>query len=229
MPEIQRHWHGWRGSDDQLARVFRATVEQAANDMTSTPTCRIDVEVKGDHEIFASPQQFLDEVTKEALRRFQSIKCTVNASGLAIKYEMTWQGPFWMPDRSAEVALLVAGEDTSRVDGVAQAVQAAVSRAAVGTWRHFIASQTVERGVTFAVVFVAGVALKLVGVEPFGEVRGLAGLALALLVGWYIQGILYPDLEVTQGGKSVLIRVRTLVWTLSVGLIAAGLSKLVFG
>jgi hypothetical protein len=227
MAEVRRQWRGWRGSRDQLARVFRAMIDQAANGAASTPECRIEVEVKGDREVFSSPKQFLDEVTQEALRRFQRIKCTVNASGVAIEYKMTWNFPIWVPDRSAEVTLLVAGEDSSRVEGVAQAIQAAVSRAAVGRWRHRIASKSVEMGITCAVAFIAGLALRLVGTASVWVWSFL--LALALAVGEYLRGFLYPDLEVKQGGKTRLARVRAFVWTLLLGLIGTGLGKLVFG
>jgi hypothetical protein len=227
MAEMRRQWHGWRGSLDQLTRVFRAMVEEAEKDAASTPECRIEVEVKGDREPFSSPQQFLNEVTKEALQRFQRIKCTVNASSVAIEYEMAWQFPIWMPERSAEVTLLVAGEDSSRVEGAAQAVQAAVSRAAVGRWRHRIASKSLEMGMAGAVAFIAALALASVGAVSawaWGAV-----MAFALAVGEYLRRFLYPDLEVKQDGKSRFARVRGFVWTLLVALIGTGLGKLIFG
>lgn len=65
--------------------------------------------------------------------------------------------------------------------------------------------------------------------KPLASIRGFVVLVLAQGAGWYLQGIRYPDLEVTQDGKSVLARIRAFIWTLIVGLIGAGLSKLVFG
>jgi hypothetical protein len=57
-------WHIWRGSPELLAHVMRVA-ERATGGPTKTA---IDIAVQDDHEIFSTPQEFLDGVTLEALR-----------------------------------------------------------------------------------------------------------------------------------------------------------------
>src|SRR2546421_11322935 len=67
-------WFSWRGSPQLVAQVARAAQRAAGADV-----CSIVVSVRGDQEVFASPANFAEDVTPEALRDFSSIR--ISAAG----------------------------------------------------------------------------------------------------------------------------------------------------
>ena len=234
MPDVEDHWNSWRGSSQQLMHVFDVAVEVATDEGSAVPKCEITIEVDDDREGYRSPDEFYQKASEETLASFDAIRCAVTGPSIDVRFDMAWEGPRLIPDRSATITLHVSGPDSQRVDKAARASRAAIKRSAAGHWRHFWKSRAIELAVTVPVVFVSGLAAALLGLKSFTSVRGFICLAIALVVGWYIEGLLYPDLEVTVTGKtSRLKRLRNWFWgitlALATGLLGGWLKDVIFG
>ena len=72
-------WPVWRGSPELLAHVIR--VAERACEATETT---IDVEVRGDNEVFTSADDSIAHVTPDALRHFSSLSVDTSGENMAI-------------------------------------------------------------------------------------------------------------------------------------------------
>ena len=215
-------WPSWRGSEELLAHVFRTAVKAASLSGSDSPACEVEIAVRGDCETFTSPQDFRDNVTREALAQFESIAATVRGPAVTVQLVMSLHGPRWSPWRSATVSLDVSGQDEDAVAAATERMRSAVERGTPGPWRHKLINELVDHGISFLMLLIVLVLLEIWD-EPLFSWRGFFFLAPAIVASEYLRGVVYPHLEVRPSGtSSALVQLRRLLLGL-VGSLTAGL------
>lgn len=223
-------WRAWRGTPELLAQTMRSALRAVSAD---DETCKIDIEVDKDHELFASPDEFVAKVTREALRRFREM--SVCASGKKGEFELLFtRDPWWIGldgSPEAEVKLVVRGRYLTEVTAAFKAISASLRRGRSLPVAH---RKWVVLPISYSVglsILTAGAsALFLLGVSR-GTINWIIGvlLAVGLIVGGLWGSWLYPPLEIARHGQTNLSRVVKFGGPLVVGFVLSGLVKLAFG
>lgn len=200
-------WGLWRGSPELLAHVARVA-DRLAGAPADGAERRIDVNVAGDHELYASPLDFTANVTREALRDFTEILIVSSGPELGVTVRLSWhdRGPTPWDRRRAEVTATVACDDADRRAAVLTALYLALRRGGTDRgWEqglvHVAAMVLVGFASLVAGLFVSGF---LANVLPWFQAEWLGGLIVpvGLLLGYWA----YPSLEVAAPGESRLAR-----------------------
>jgi hypothetical protein len=214
----------------------------------------IDVEAAGDHEVFASPAEFVAGATREALRSFRSIQIATVGEGVHVRVFMRWTGRAerqclnmnsrigrWQARAGAwepEVLLDVGGSDSVAVEKAFTAVRAALRRGTrVGSRRHKAFYVILCGG--FILVFAAAgfsgiyaVGAQDLPVDPTEDFPTLTGLLLGgsvALLAVFLARWLFPALEVASAGQSRMWRAFKFIGPVVLALIVSGAAKKLWG
>lgn len=215
-------WRMWRSSPELLAHTVRV-----AERVTDAVETTIDVAVRDDHERFASPKEFVEDVTIDALRNFNSIAIRVRGPKMTAAIGLDWlEG-----DNKAQVVATAAGGEAfaEQVGAALTAICRAIERG--GTHRKWTQRffQVGVQALFFVAFMVIGLAafillaytpipgwLASTPFAPLGTDDGLSvivgGAAGVLAVAgggvaavWFGRRA-YPSLEVAEGGQTRLQR-----------------------
>jgi hypothetical protein len=121
-----------------LAHVAATAIWWGEEHGLSSPQCLIDVEVKGDHEFFPSPESFADRVTIQALRHFGRIVATVwFADDLVVRVDfVVIERNWWLGVTEGYVDLSVGGKHREAVDSVPHWMCRAIARGGTASWKR---------------------------------------------------------------------------------------------
>ena len=241
MPESQSaSWNFWRGTDLLLAHVIRVATGQAEEGQGAQAHCLIDIEVADDHEIFGGANEFLADVTEEALGKFRSIRLDVRAPDLHVELVMQWRRPWWHPGKKwyssapssldAEVSLRVSGRDAARVQASMHAVSSALTRGTqTGTTHQGLVAGVVSFLVT-AAVGVVGILPYIFGL-PLAVSAVISGVTLLPLFGvaMVCSAWVLPSLEVSRAGRTRLRKTLKVIGGPAAAIIVTGIGKFLFG
>lgn len=226
-------WHFWRGSPELLAHVARLAAEVVSEDDAAQTKLLIDLQMGDDHEKFASPTQFLSEVTPEGLRHFSSIEITAEGDQLKAGVRLAWTRPWWKPGTSkdADVRLRVTGDDEERRNRAAEILRAAIKR---GKTKGEVTQAVIGLALTY--LFTAGLIaafasflfLLKVSADVIGLVSLIAGI-VGVIAGTVFGTWAYPSLEVAKVGHGNFGRLIRFGGPLIVAFVLTGLAKLVYG
>jgi hypothetical protein len=236
MPEFpferKGEWRLWRGSPELLAHVVRVALRFATED-SQEAHCMIDFKVAEDHEIFSSPDEFVTNVTREALRKFKDIHIDVVGKALAINVTLRWRRPWWATGRGedAEVILAVRGEEQPSVEDAFAGVRTAIKRG--GTERG-VPQSVLIIGVMVVTAIVAAVgtgsALYLLDLpEDVVSWVAFAAWILGAVIGLVWGSWMYPSLEVASSGQMNLSRLVKVLGPLIATLIVGAIAKALYG
>lgn len=233
MAQTEELWHFWRGSPELLAHVASVALDVASEGNAAQAKLLMDLRVGDDHEKFASPTQFLSEVTTEGLRRFSSIEITAEGDQLEAEVRLAWNRPWWKPGMSmdADVLLRVTGDGEETRNAAAGALRAAINRgktrsAAPQALVGFVLTYLFTAGVVAA--FASLLFLLKVSEDVILTVSGIAAL-VGLFAGVVFGTWAYPSLEVAKIGQGNFARLIRFGGPLIVGFILTGLAKLLYG
>jgi hypothetical protein len=234
LPEKTRTWHYWRGSLElltQVARVGERAVKQHAN---ATTALEIVVDVDGDQEAFDSPTDFKNELTPEALRRFQQIAIRVDGGDLTAKVQLRWNHAWWKAKKGhdVDVELAVQSTDKPAVKDTFQRLAAAMQRGTTKSGTRWLLP------LYLLVCTLCGIAGAAV-ISTIGYLLGASDSVIWLSFA-LAQVILIPagvafalwivlPLEVFSPGKSNMA--RAFKWAIPVvtAILLAGLTKYLYG
>ncbi len=199
-------------------------------------TCMIDVEVDGDHEMFASARDFVHDVTIDALRRFASIQIDVVGPEMHVVVRLQRPQKVFKPDdliKYEGVTLEVLGRSPLAVEAAVSAMTAALKRGGAragrgeGYYRRLQAASGAAFGV--AVIFVTTFTYYLVLKDP--EFSSVLVIAFPLvLIAVAVAGFwAYPALEVAPRGETRIWRLTKVMGGLALGLVATALGRVAFG
>jgi len=225
----------WRGSPELLAHVARAALRATGQEEERTPGL-IDIEVSGDHEIFASPSDFTAQASREALAGFKSIHMEATGEAVTVVVDWSWRRPWWSPGRinqnipDAEVVLEVTGAEKTAVEEAFSLVRAALWRAGgQGEQRQAIFFTGGIIAVALMILAVAsGLYLLKVPDQVIKIAAGpmfVAGLVAGALLGTWV----YPSLEVAPAAETHLRRTIRFVVPIVLTLILGGVAKALYG
>ena len=222
--------NGWHGSPKLFAHVVRVIAEvtdAADGDLV------VDVAVGPDRELFHTAEDFLDRLSPEALRRFDSLRVSATGpDGGSVRLSMSWVRPWYQmgttPD--TEVLLSVTGPQAWQPHARAK-VESALNRG--------LPTPFMRKGGN---VWLSGL------LAAIGGIVAALGVSLlfqpddawvwALFVGspvvWLFAGLfagtwLFPEVEIAEPGHRRYVRVLKFVVPLLAALMIAGLSKSLFG
>ena len=232
-PTKREEWHFWRSSPEMLAHVARTALRATTREGEAPPACTIDIEVAGDHEIFASPSDFTANATREGLRGFNSIRIEATGAGLSAALNWRWRRAWWAPGagKDAEVVLEVVGSDKAVVEDAFDAIRASIKRSAgKSEGPQLIIGLTVMYGMTALLVAATASGLYLLKVPTdriflVTSVLGLLGIFGGAVLGTWV----YPSLEVAPAGQTHLRRSVKFVGPIVITLIVGGVAKLLYG
>jgi len=232
VPSRRGDWGYWRGSPELLAQVARVAQRCATRD-ANRPECLIVVEVAGDRELFSSPSEFVQNVTREALRRFKRIEIVTKSEFINIQVALAWRRPWWKPGfgSDAEVILIVRGTSELEVEATFNQMRAAIKRGGTdGAVPLALVTNTVIVLTVTAVVAGTISALYLLGqseqtIELASVGVGLLGFVIGALWGTWE----YPALEVAPPGQTNLWRAVKFIGPLVGSAVVAGGAKALFG
>jgi hypothetical protein len=231
---VREEWQYWRGSPGLLAQVANAAI-RGVRDGDTMPSCRIDVEVDQDHEVFESPSEFTAGVTREALRNFRSIRIDVRGDLLKVCVILAWRRPWWaFPGRSnekdAQVVLEVAGADEAAVKGAFASIRHSIKRGGREGKANASVRQVLYWATLLGVTAATASALYLLKLSDASMGAYLAttfvvGLGAAIIVGFWV----FPMIEVAPPGHTRLWRLVKFLGPAVVTVIVAGIAKLLYG
>jgi hypothetical protein len=223
-----------------------------AAEAVGVETCKIALASPPYKETFASPSEFRQGVTPEALRDCKRI--SVAAHGCELRVHVRFRldsigsgSPPLFTDERAGVLLYVRsskGVDDPRLARVTRKVRAAIERGTVSKVRDLVARSLI---VASTVVVLVATVWSLQVLSPYlddlaQEKLGIRNISHKLfqgtepVVGYvflvltaYAAQLLRPRVEVAPLGHTRLLRVAKLVGPWFAGIVAAGLVKVVFG
>lgn len=222
MMPLEHRWRLWRGSAELLHHVARVGIRAIADASgTSNVPIEIAVAVDRDSETFTALEDFRRDVTPEALRRFSFVHLMIGAGcdvGIAVTLRREEPGAVLR----LYFAQMMSGDTIVEVQ---QRLIAAVSRGYRRRDRVARASS--------AYVFGAGLLLASWLLAPSNpEAPLLVGLITVTGFGVVIEFLLrwlLPNAEVAPPGHTRFDRFMRTMATLVLGLIAAGLTKRLYG
>jgi hypothetical protein len=228
-------WHFWRGSLELLTQTARTAQLAVGEGKADSATCDIEVLVEGDRESFASPREFRENVTPEALARFTdiAIRARAKSSDLRAEVRYHWNRPWWKPGLGpdAQVDIHVSGTDAKAVRKAFERLKIAVRRGSTESGkRSSILAYTVSTIMALLCAGGIGLGVYLLGFrdEVVLWTWGIAVFALLLLsvtcTAW-----LYLALEIAPPGKTNTARTAKFLFPLLIGLGIAGLTKKLYG
>jgi hypothetical protein len=237
-------WTFWRGSPELLGHVARVAEREAASYDRGQTTCMIDVEVAGDHEIFWSPRDFVETVTREALQRFNSITIEARGDALQIVVRFLWRRPWWHPvsfrdvlmvdpsqdgDTSVKVVASVLGESPTKVDLAQAALRAAILRGGADDGpRSLVPFLVLVMTFSLIVVGTMSFAFLALSTVPTGP-PALMIAAVGGIVGVVFTSWAYPSLEVAAKSETRLWRLARYLGTATGSLLVAAIAKGLLG
>jgi hypothetical protein len=121
------YWPNWKGGLELVHRIARAA-KYAAGDDSSTVCFSLKVDALGDTEPFDTPEDFHENVTRAALRRFEAIRISAIGAALDVKVWIAKDGVTgkdWLR-RGVLVAVSSHSDDQGRVtarDSVMRAIE----------------------------------------------------------------------------------------------------------
>ena len=235
--EMEALWHSWRGSPELLAHVARVALRSidGASDGTQV-ACLIDLQVDDDHELFASPSEFLKDATPEGLNEFDRLRISAEGRDCGIEFTLVWRRGRLKRHGEADVQLDARGTDQARVRAAFASVSAAAKRGGRPVTRRGTEDAWDYAAFPVAVPIVFAVATTWIvwsclyfldqPLNNFGQTIVLAAAAV-VGVGW--AGWVKPALEVVPFSKSRLVRTLKVLIPVALGLIAGVVSKAIFG
>jgi hypothetical protein len=219
----------WRGTPQLFAHVVRVLCSSISDNQSQLISLSIDIEVRDDHEYFSSANDFLQNVTIEALRSFRSIEVVSSSKLGTACLSLRWVHPWWswtIKDNCI-VELEVTGSDSAWTENVQHTILVALNR---GTLR-------VKEGI---LGFLAGICAGLVVFPtiivilylfPSESARWLiiiVGIIL-LLTGIYFTAWVIPAIQIAPKGGTRLWRTAKAVGPVLIAIAVAGLTKKLFG
>jgi hypothetical protein len=230
-------WHFWRGSPELLAQIGRAAVRAVGTDGDPFPRCTIDVEVRGDHEVFA-PAEFAKGVTPEALRRFTSI--LISVEGVAQRPSVAIRRGT-LRDRLSihhgdEIVLMMDGTEQQSGQRTLDVIRAAIMRGTKVMSAQTLVMVAVVVGTVLTGAGMVSAALYLTKAieRPWDLMTAPSGVATGFLVlAVFIAALVlaawaYPAVEVAPMGQSRIWRIAKIVGAVAIPLILGGITKLLF-
>lgn len=123
-------WSAWRGEPKRLAQMFRQAMRELCG-RRRQPHCSIEVLVRGDIELFESPEDFVQQVSRDTLMRLSAIRLAVGDRTLSVSLTLARRNlsePF-VAYRGVLLEVR-AGDDgeVSTVEAIAAALRPSVSR-----------------------------------------------------------------------------------------------------
>jgi hypothetical protein len=88
MSVLWAQWPYWRATPGLVAHVARVCAKVAGSLSDKKPHLSIDVAMRGDTEVFKSPEDFSQDITREALQNFETL--TLKARGHSLKIAVTF-------------------------------------------------------------------------------------------------------------------------------------------
>ena len=234
MAHATVRWHFWRGSLELLTQTARTAQQLAVVDgEADSATCHIEVLVEGDRESFASPSEFKENVTPEALTRFTDIAIRAESSDLRAEVRYHWNRQWWKPGfgPDAQVDIDVSGTDAQTVQEAFERLKIAVRRGSTESGNRSSKLAYTVAGI-IAVLCAGGIAL---GVYVLGFGRDVvlwtwfSAVIALLLLSTTFAAWLYLALEIAAPGKTNLARTLKFLFPLLIGLGVAGLTKKLYG
>ncbi len=124
-------WPQWKGGEQLIARIVQAGQWALRDQEKETSSCRIDVYALGDIESFDSPTEFVEGVSKDALRKLDAVVVRLQAHDIAMAVTFSRGGKRIDSWLTGGVLLQVASsrdEGASDVDAVVARVAPAIGR-----------------------------------------------------------------------------------------------------
>jgi hypothetical protein len=225
----------WHGTPALFAHIVRVLHSVASGDDADSGTLTIDVQVRGDHEIFTSVDDFLRDITREALRDFSSITVESGTKLRAAALVLNRPNPWWDVDADSKHpesgVVVIAASDQSWEEGVHQTIATALRRGArrLAFRRHNAVVPSILFGLFLGCTLLIlqylfptdSPWLFFLFLIPGVVVGGLAGL---LLGSW-----VFPAIEIAPKGSSNFRRLFKVVGPILLAIALAGVTKKLFG
>jgi hypothetical protein len=222
----EEEWFYWYSTPELLAHVTRSATRLLREHTGESPTCRIEVEVEGDKEVFDDADEFLRLATREALRHFTTIEVDVRTAAVQVTLTLHWKHRWWklVFGKSSEVVFRVTGPSAQLLHAE---LRPAVER---GASRRNVRDTTTYFALFVATLVAAGSALYLAEASRTALLATGITSTVVLVLGlpWWSTW-LTPALEVAPHRQSNFWRTVKLVGPIVVSLGLAGLAKLLYG
>jgi hypothetical protein len=225
--------NAWHGTPELFAHIVRILASVTSEENSARDTLLIDVQVHEDHERFTSADEFLQNVTLEALRSFTRIDVKASSQLGQVHLVLRWRRPWWALGKGKDsvVELGVTGSDPNWIDSSRRTVLAATSRG----WNKYRNNSIREFITAFCVGIVVGVTF-LVVIYLFFESFGGTVLLVAFAASYIISAVvtmfyaawLVPSLEIAPKGSSNLRRIIKTIGPVIAAIIIAGITKKLF-
>jgi hypothetical protein len=227
----EKVFEGWRGTPQLFAHVIRTVHAIASTGKPGPQTLLIDVQLKKDHERFSSVEDFLQNVTSEALQHFSRIDVESSGERGMVNLTLRWLVPWWKFSSGfqsdAVVELKVTG-DSDWADNARDVISNALERG----WRKIswkgLSAALLSIGIslsTFLIVFFTGYLFEWPHRLLWALFGGFVSFFPAAWAGTWV----IPTLEIAPSGQSRLWRTVKVTGTVVTSLVIAGLSKKLFG
>jgi hypothetical protein len=228
-PISRTSFPAWRGTPQLFAHVVRVLCSSISDNQSQLISLSIDIEVRDDHEHFTSADDFLQNVTIEALRSFRSIEVVSSSKLGTACLSLRWVHPWWSwtKEDNCIVELEVTGSDSAWAENVQHTILVALNRGTLRVKENVLA-------------YLAGTCLGLVTVStiivtlylfPSESVRWLiiiAGIILFLAAVYFTAWVI-PSIEIASKGGTRLWRTAKAVGPVLIAIAIAGLTKKLFG
>ena len=224
----ERVWHYWHGSPQLLAHVARVALVSVGGEGGDKATSLIDLKAGDDHEVFSSASEFVNDVSREGLSHFTSIRIKASNGDLEVDVVLIWRMSRWSfrSGEDADVRLKVRGPDETVVQSAYDAVHGALKRGGTESrWLRFL--PFLMGGCVALLALVVGLSgsylLRVSATTAFviGGVLAVAGVV------WSVWA--YASLEIAPFGETRFVRILKIGIPLALGLVATGLVTRVTG
>lgn len=218
----------WHGTPQLFAHIVRVLHGFTSAEQPERADLLIDVKVEDDHECFKSIDDFLQNITMEALRTFTGIEITSSSELGKIHLSLRWLTPWWSAKKedNSIVELDVVGADLNWAEYACQTIVAAIKR---GSGK---VNETAKGIILALCATLIGIFITIVLIYLF-HFRASALLIFAafplMIASVYLGAWLIPPIEIAPKGSTRLWRAIKLVGPLVVAIAIAGLTKKLFG
>lgn len=228
-PSSGTSFPAWRGTPQLFAHVVRVLCSSISDEQFQLISLSIDIKVRDDHEYFTSADDFIQNVTIEALRSFASIEIVSSSKLGTARLSLRWIHPWWswtMKDNCI-VELEVTGSDSAWAENVQYTILAALNR---GTLRIKESVLGYLAGACAGLVVLSTViVLHYLFPSPSAGWSIFIAGAILFLTGIYFTAWMIPAIEIAPKGGTRLWRTIKAVGPVLIAIAVAGLTKKLFG